>query len=208
MALKKGNVERFDGESRQVWRRWLRKNGLVSSGVWLVLCKKNSGETRITYAEAVEEALCYGWIDSTVNKLDEKRYLQYFAPRKPKSIWSKSNKKRVVKLIREGRMTARGLAKINAAKREGTWASFDAIERLSIPMDLRKALRADAAARKKFAAFSSSSKKMILFWILSARRPDTRTKRIETTIFLASRNIKANHYLRQRVAVRQRTGHH
>ena len=196
MALKKGNVERFDAERRQVWRRWLKKNGPDSSGVWLVIYKKNSDESRITYVEAVEEALCYGWIDSTANKLDEKRYLQYFSPRKPKSIWSKSNKKRVVKLIREGRMTTHGLAKINAAKRDGSWTTFDAIERLSFPTDLRKAFQANAAARKNFEAFSSSSKKMILYWILSARRPDTRTKRIAETILLASRNMKANHYLR------------
>jgi uncharacterized protein YdeI (YjbR/CyaY-like superfamily) len=146
------------------------------------------------YSDAVEEALCFGWIDSTPGKLDEQRYSLYMSPRKPKSVWSKINKQRIRKLVKEGRMTAAGLVKIEAAKKDGSWNQLDAIDELVMPADLLEQLSANAEAKHNFEAFSTSSKKIILFWIASAKREETRQKRIEETVRLAAQNIKAAHY--------------
>ncbi len=142
----------------------------------------------------MEEALCFGWVDSRPNKLDDERYMQLFSPRKPKSPWSKLNKQRVEKLIEQGLMTPAGLEKIEAAKQNGMWGIYDDIEALTVPQDLKEALAADETAKTNFEAFSDSSKKNILWWIESAKRPETRAKRIEETVELAAKNIKANHY--------------
>jgi uncharacterized protein YdeI (YjbR/CyaY-like superfamily) len=162
--------------------------------VWLIYYKKESGKPRVAYDEAVEEALCFGWVDSRPNALDEERYMQLFSPRKPKSPWSKLNKERAEKLIEQGLMTAAGLGKIEAAQRDGSWNRYDAVEDLTMPDDLASALAANPTANANFNAFSSSSKKVILWWIASAKRPETRLKRIQETVTLAAKNIKANHY--------------
>jgi uncharacterized protein YdeI (YjbR/CyaY-like superfamily) len=142
----------------------------------------------VRYSEAVKEALCFGWIDSKVKSLDEERYMQIFTPRKPKSVWSKLNKQYIEELIEQGLMTPSGLEKIEAAKQDGSWNKLDAIEQLIIPADLKKALEANETANRYFEAFSNSSKKNILFWIESAKRPETRLKRIEQTISSAAQN--------------------
>jgi len=149
-------------KDRNEWRKWLEKNQAVSSGVWLIYYKKGSGKPSISYDEAVEEALCFGWIDSRVNALDEERYKQVFSPRKPKSSWSKLNKQRVEKLIQQGLMTPTGFEKIEAAKRDGSWSALDAIEALHLPSDLIDALEANKVAQDNFTAFSNSSKKNII----------------------------------------------
>jgi uncharacterized protein YdeI (YjbR/CyaY-like superfamily) len=173
---------------RQAWRNWLQQNHDRSSGVWLVYYKVNSGKPSIRYSEAVKEALCFGWIDSKAKSLDDARYMQIFTPRKPKSVWSKVNKQYVEELIEQGLMTAAGLKKIEAAKRDGSWTSLDAIEALTIPPDLEQALTANELANQHFAAFSRSTKKTILFWISSAKRSETRLKRIEQTVRAAAQN--------------------
>jgi uncharacterized protein YdeI (YjbR/CyaY-like superfamily) len=178
-------------QDRTAWRTWLEENYAASSGVWLIYYKKASDKPSVSYDEAVEEALCFGWIDSRVNPLDEERYMQVFSPRRPKSSWSKVNKQRVETLIEQGLMTAAGLEKIDAAKRDGSWIVLDAIEDLQFPADLLQALRANTTAYDNFMAFSNSSKKNILRWIESAKRPATRLKRIEQTVTLAAQNIKA-----------------
>ncbi|HEY9711504.1 MAG TPA: YdeI/OmpD-associated family protein, partial [Oculatellaceae cyanobacterium] len=142
----------------------------------------------IQYSEAVKEALCFGWIDSKVKSLDEERYMQTFTPRKPKSVWSKLNKQYIKELIEQGLMTEAGLVKIEAAKQDGSWNTLDAIEELIIPEDLKQALEANETANRYFEAFSKSSKKNILFWIESAKRPETRLKRIEQTISSVAQN--------------------
>jgi uncharacterized protein YdeI (YjbR/CyaY-like superfamily) len=184
--------------NRAAWRRWLEKNTAPGNhehkheAVWLAIAKKDS-RSGVHYADAVEEALCFGWVDSLANKLDEASYKQLFTERKAKSPWSGINKKRIERLIAEGRMTERGQAKIDAAKRDGTWASFDRIETLEMPEDLVVALQRNAAARKYFAAFPPSSRKVILWWIATAKRPETRAKRVAETVRLAAENIRANH---------------
>ncbi|AFY46565.1 hypothetical protein Nos7524_0655 [Nostoc sp. PCC 7524] len=181
-------IETFHAINRQVWREWLENNHQNSVGVWLIYYKVNSGKPSIKYSEAVQEALCFGWIDSKVKSLDSDRYMQIFTPRKPKSVWSKLNKQYIAELIGQGLMSEAGLAKITAAKKDGSWNSLDGIEALIIPDDLQQALAANEAANKYFAVFSNSTKKNILFWIESAKRPETRNKRIEQTINSAAQN--------------------
>jgi len=173
---------------RKAWRQWLEQNHRTSPGIWLIYYKVKSGKPSIQYSEAVKEALCLGWIDSKVKSLDEDRYQQLFTPRKPKSVWSQLNKQYIEELIQQGRMMPAGLDKINAAKQDGSWTTLDEIEALVIPLDLRQALAANQTAKHNFEALSRSAKKNILFWIGSAKRPETRLKRIEQTVSSAAQN--------------------
>ncbi|MBN3910965.1 MAG: YdeI/OmpD-associated family protein [Nostoc sp. NMS1] len=184
----KNEFPSFYANSREEWRRWLDKNHRISFGVWLIYYKVKSGKPSVRYSEAVKEALCFGWIDSKVKSIDEERYMQIFTPRKPKSVWSKLNKQYIQELIEQGLMTTVGLETIEAAKQNGSWNSLDAIEALIIPSDLKQALEANTTAKDYFEAFNNSSKKNILFWIDSAKRPETRLKRIEQTINSAAAN--------------------
>ena len=179
---------------RAEWRAWLEANHASAPGVWLVYGKKDGGLPSVTYAEAVEEALCFGWVDSRPNVVDERRYKQLFSPRKPRSPWSKINKRRVERLIAEGRMAPAGLAVVEAARADGSWHAYDAVEELTMPDDLAAALAADERARGHFAAFPPSSKKNILWWIGSAKRPETRARRIAETVRLAHEDRRANHW--------------
>lgn len=181
-------LELVDAGDRTEWRRWLETNHHTSTGIWLVYYKVNSGIPSVYYSEAVKEALCFGWIDSKVKSLDETRYKQIFTPRKAKSVWSKLNKQYIEELLAQGLMTDVGWRKIEAAKQDGSWIALDAIEALVMPTDLGQALEANLAAQQNFAAFSNSSKKIILGWIASAKRPETRCKRIEQTIISATQN--------------------
>ena len=147
-----------------------------------------SSKPSVLYAEAVKEALCFGWIDSKVKSIDEERYRQIFTPRKPKSVWSKLNKQYIEELVDQRLMTDVGLIKILAAKEDNSWTTLDAIEALVIPADLIAALDTNQTAQQNFERFSNSSKKNVLFWIESAKRPETRMKRIEQTIIAASQN--------------------
>ncbi len=171
---------------RVSWRQWLGQNHRDKPGVWLVYYKVKSGQPSVQYSEAVKEALCFGWIDSKVQSLDAARYRQVFTPRKPKSVWSKLNKQYIEELLAQGQMTAAGLAKIAAAKQDGSWTSLDAVEALIVPADLEQALAADQLAQQGFAAFSNSTQKNILLWIQTAKRPETRLSRIEKTLLAAA----------------------
>lgn len=181
-------------ETRRAWRQWLQKNHARAEGVWLISFKKETGRPRVEYDEAVEEALCFGWIDSKPNKLDEERSLLWFAPRKPGTGWSRLNKERVERLIASGRMTPAGLARVDAAKADGSWSALDAVEALTIPADLRAALRSHAGAAAFFDAFPRSVKRGILEWIQNAKKPETRARRVEETARLAAENKRANQW--------------
>lgn len=180
--------------SRAEWRAWLEQNYTRTAGIWLISYKKASGKPRFEYDDAVEEALCFGWIDSKANKLDEERSMLWFAPRKPRTGWSKPNKERVERLIAAGQMTPAGLAKITAAQADGSWHALDAVERLEIPPDLAEALAGYPTATANFAAFPRSAKRGILEWISNAKTPATRTKRIAETARLAAENQRANQW--------------
>ncbi|NMG07088.1 YdeI/OmpD-associated family protein [Brasilonema sp. UFV-L1] len=181
-------LETVYAEDRKKWREWLEKNHRTCVGVWLIYYKLKSGKPSVQYSEAVKEALCFGWIDSKVKSIDKERYMQIFTPRKPKSVWSKLNKQYIQELIEQNLMTEAGFNKIEVAKQNGSWTTLDKIEALIIPTDLKQALEANETANKYFETFSNSSKKNILFWIDSAKRPQTRLNRIEQTISSAAEN--------------------
>jgi uncharacterized protein YdeI (YjbR/CyaY-like superfamily) len=186
--------EKVYAKDRLTFRKWLEKNHTSAPGIWLVYYKKNSGKPSISYPEAVKEALCFGWIDSKVNAIDDERYMQVFTPRKAKSVWSALNKKYLLELQEQNFMTEAGLKTIEIAKQNGQWESLDKVEALEIPDDLAKAFKKNKIAKANFEKFPPSSRKLILQWITSAKRDETRQKRIEETVTLAEQNIKANHY--------------
>lgn len=183
--------------SRAAWRQWLQKHHTRTQGLWLITYKKASGKPRMAYEAAVEEALCFGWIDSKVNKLDHERSMLWMAPRKAKTGWSKPNKERVERLIESGLIMPAGLAKIHVAKKDGSWNALDAVEALTVPPDLRQALAAYVHARKHFDAFPRSVKRGILEWILNAKKAQTRARRVEETARLANDNLRANQWPRK-----------
>ena len=184
----------FHPLSRAEWRQWLGANHACAEGVWLITFKKATGKPRIEYDEAVEEALCFGWVDSKPNKLDDERSLLWFAPRKPGTGWSRPNKQRVEKLRATGRMHPAGQAKIDMAVRDGSWSALDGIEDLEIPVDLAAACANYQQAATNFAAFPRSVKRGILEWISTAKTAETRSKRIEATARLAQENQRANQW--------------
>lgn len=180
--------------TRKAWRDWLIKHHTQADGIFVVSYKKATGKPAMTYDEMVEEALCFGWIDSKPQKLDDERTMLWFAPRKGKSGWSKPNKVRIAAMLKAGLMMPAGLAKIEAAKKDGSWTALDAVEELVMPPDLKAALATYAQASANFAAFPRSAKRGILEWISLAKRPETRAKRIEETARLAQDNVRANQW--------------
>lgn len=190
----KDGIKTYYAKSSKEWRKWLQKNGEKEKSVWLIIYKKDSGVSSVTYKEAVDEALCFGWIDSKPNLRDDKSYYQFFAKRNPKSKWSRVNKEKVAQLIKEGRMHKTGLASIELAKKTGTWTALDEVYNSIVPDDLQVALNKSKEALKNFNAFPRSSREIILGWIANAKKEETRTKRIEETVRLAEKNIRANHY--------------
>ena len=186
------NKAKFTAQTRQDWRNWLEENHTQTEGIWLVTYKKNSGMPYLSYDEIVEEAICFGWIDSVPRKLDEQRTMLYLSPRKKGSNWSKINKDRVAKLLDKGLIHASGMAKIEQAKIDGSWNFLDDVEALIIPEDLERALSQNPTAKEYFTAFPPSVKRGILEWIKNAKKPATRAKRINKTVELAAQNIRAN----------------
>ena len=191
MEMKSG-VKIFYAKTQKEWRKWLEKNHRSEKAVWLIFYKKGSGIQSTNYAEALEEALCFGWIDSKANKKDAESYYQYFAKRKPESNWSKVNKEKVARLIEKGLMTSAGFESIEIAKRNGTWTALDEVEELIIPPDLQLLFDKNIAAFENWKNFSRYINRGILEWILNAKRSETRQKRIVETVELAEKNIKAN----------------
>ena len=184
----------FHAKTRNEWRQWLEKNHQSEKSVWLIIYKKDSETPSVYYPEAVDEALCFGWIDSKPNKRDKHSYYQFFARRNPKSNWSKVNKEKVAKLLEQGLMHHSGLEMIEIAKQNGTWTALDDVDRIMIPDDLKNLFMKNKIAFEHWEHFSRSSKRGILEWIMNAKKPETRQKRIEETVSLAEKNIKANHY--------------
>ena len=189
------DLKTYYAKDSKSWRNWLSKNGTREKFVWLIIYRKNAGIKSIYYDEAVEQALCFGWIDSKANKRDEHSFYLSFARRNPKSNWSKLNKNRVDKLIDLKQMNEKGLEVIGMAKANGAWTALDKIENLELPADLIIALQKLLLAANNFNAFPRSVKKGILEWIQNAKREETRNKRIEQTVSLAEKNIRANQYI-------------
>lgn len=177
MELKNG-IPTFHAPTRADWRAWLEKNHATEKSVWLILYNKNSGVPTVNYDEAVEEALCFGWIDGVVNKRDDVSRVQYFTPRKPKSNWSRLNKTRAERLIAEGQMQPAGLNMIELAKETGTWNALDAVEDLIPPDDLRRALEARPGAWENWETLSRSLRRGLLEQLLNTKRAETRERKI------------------------------
>ena len=184
----------FAPDSLESWRNWLKENHQTEKGCWLILYKKGSGVDTLDVNEAIDEAICWGWIDSKVNKRDDKSYKQYYAPRNPKSNWSRINKDKVERLLKAGRIREAGHAMIVLAKETGTWDALNDVENLIIPPDLQKAFDQYPHALQNWENFPRSVKRGILEWILNAKRPATRAKRIEETATKAEENIRANQW--------------
>ena len=186
--------EQVQIESRGELRTWLKTNHTRTESIWLVSYKKHVADKYVSWDEIVEEAICFGWIDSLPRKLDENRSMLLLSPRRKGSPWSRLNKNRVEKLLKNNLITPPGLAAIEQAKQDGSWTIYDEVEDLIIPKDLSEALAQNEKAANNFYAFSDSSKKGILWWIKSAKRASTRKKRIDETVHLAQHNdVRANH---------------
>ncbi|MGF7216801.1 uncharacterized protein YdeI (YjbR/CyaY-like superfamily) [Spirosoma lacussanchae] len=185
----------FYAPTRADWRQWLADHHATETSIWLKIYKKSSGIPSVTYDQAVDEALCYGWIDSTSGRGDEQYYLQFFARRKPKSNWSRVNKNKVAALTAAGLITEAGQAMIDLAKQTGTWTALDAVEDLICPPDLQTALEANPTAKTYFDAFPRSAKRALLEWLLNAKTTATRDRRIAELVTKAERNERANQYV-------------
>jgi uncharacterized protein YdeI (YjbR/CyaY-like superfamily) len=190
----KDGVKTFYAASRSAWRQWLKKNHAKEKSLWLIIYHKKSKTPSVYYDEAVEEALCFGWIDSKPNKRDDESFYLFFAKRNPKSKWSALNKKRVEKLLKAGFIEKAGLDMIELAKQNGTWTALDAVENLEMPEGLKQAFSKNKKALKNFEAFPPSAKKGIYQWIRDAKREDTQAKRTTETVTLAAQNIRANQW--------------
>jgi uncharacterized protein YdeI (YjbR/CyaY-like superfamily) len=184
-------------ETRQEWREWLMNNHTRGVGVWLVSWKRTTGRPALTYEEIVEEALCFGWIDSKANTLDDERSMLTISPRKPGSGWSRPNKERIARLEAAGLMMPAGAAVIERARADGSWTKLDDVENLVVPGDLAAAFAANPGSAEQWEAFPRSAKRAILDWIVQAKTDTTRSKRVNETAELAARGERANQPRRQ-----------
>ena len=169
--------------NREEWRKWLEENYASQKEAWVIIHKKNSELKGLKYPEAVEEAICYGWIDSKMQSIDANRFRQRFSPRKKNSIWSQKNKVTAEKMIQKGKMTPAGFEAINEAKSNGNWAAaYSSKTAPTIPQDLAEALKATPSAWKNFKEFPNSTKFQYVYWVNSAKRDETRRKRIDAVV--------------------------
>lgn len=191
------DAERVHAETSEEWGRWLQRHHAMETGAWLVSWRKHTGKPAVGYEESVVEALRFGWIDSLGRKLDDDRTMLWFAPRKRGSGWSRPNKQRIERLEREGRMEEAGRAVLEAAKADGSWSKLDDVEDLVVPDDLATAFDDHEGAAEQFAGFPRSARRGILEWIVQAKKPETRAKRIEETARLAAKGERANQWRRK-----------
>jgi len=177
--------------NRDAWRAWLAHNHARAKELWLVFHKKNSGKPTVSYNNAVEEALCFGWIDGIIKSIDDEKYANRFSPRRRGSIWSELNKRRVAKMIEQGRMTPIGLAKVEEAKANGEWDKATRRENTTIiPHELRQALHGNKQAQRSFEALAPSHKRQYIYWISDAKKDETRRRRIRVAITMLKENKK------------------
>lgn len=188
------DTEEFCPNDRKDWRRWLELNHKRKDAVWLIFYKKTSPNFNLSWSDSVDEALCFGWIDSVKRTIDQEKYIQYFSKRKAKSNWSKINKDKVKALVDQGLMEEEGYKSIEVAKENGSWTLLDEIEALVIPEDLNRELGKHKGAMEFFDSLSKSVKKLLLHWVISAKRSETRQKRILELAENASNNLKPKQF--------------
>jgi uncharacterized protein YdeI (YjbR/CyaY-like superfamily) len=181
----------YHPENLAAWRAWLAANHDTARGVWVASWRKASGRAPVPYPELVEEAICFGWIDSTVGILDDERALQLMTPRKPKSGWTRLNRRRAAALEEQGRMADAGRRAVEVARANGWWTIYDAVEDLAEPEDLAGALDASPAARTAWDAFPPSARKQMLWWVVSAAKAETRASRIGKIVAEAEQGRRA-----------------
>lgn len=194
------DVEHVEISRLTQWRSWLRRNHQQMNGVWLIYPRSTSAQGGVKYDEMVDEAICWGWIDSRPGRVDSERSKLYFSPRKANSGWSAKNKVRVGRLLKAGRIQPAGLKTIEMAKKSGAWTKLDKVETLEIPADLGAAFRRLPGAAANFKSFSRTNQRMVLEWIHSAKKPETRQRRIEETAAKAFLNEVANLWVAKRNA--------
>lgn len=180
--------------SKEDWRNWLKENHLIKDSIWVIFYKTSSPNLNLTWSEAVDEALCFGWIDSTKKAIDSEKYIQYFCKRKPKSNWSKVNKDKIKALIEQELMEEEGYKSIEIAKENGSWTILDEVEAVVVPEDLKEALANCKGAMEYFESLSKSAKKILLYWVVSGKRAATRQKRILEIAESASKNLKPKQF--------------
>lgn len=190
----KEEIETFYPSTTADWRTWLQDNHLSKQSVWLIYYKKKSKIPSISWSEAVDEALCFGWIDSTARPIDEEKYMQFFTKRKATSVWSKVNKDKVEKLIAAGKMGQAGFESIEKAKQNGSWTILDSVEELTIPEDLEAAFQANEGSKDFFMGLSKSVRKAILQWLVLAKQQSTRQKRNNEIAELAAQKLKPKQF--------------
>ncbi len=186
------NVKTFSAVNEEEWRIWLQIHHETEKSIWLIIYKKESGIPSVYYPEAVNQALCFGWVDSAIRKRDEVSYYQYFAKRNKKSNWSAVNKEKVEQLLKLNLMAPAGLAMVELAKQSGTWDALNEVDNVVEPDDLLQLFNKNKTAFDNWKRFPRSARRGILEWILNAKKTETRTKRIKETVEKASLNIKAN----------------
>lgn len=184
------DVEDYCPSDKKDWRKWLELNHNKKEAVWLIFYRKKSPNYNLSWSESVDEALCFGWIDSVKKKIDPEKYKQYFTKRKSNSTWSKINKDKVKRLIDQGLMEEAGYRSIEMAKANGSWSILDEVEALTIPEDLKDAFANYKGSMEYFESLSKSVKKGLLYWVVSAKRKETRQKRISEIAESAHNNLK------------------
>ncbi|WP_407484803.1 YdeI/OmpD-associated family protein [Elizabethkingia miricola] len=186
-------IETYCPKSQTDWRQWLKKNHQSKQSVWLIFHTKKSNVPSLSWSDAVDEALCFGWIDSTRKKINNISFMQFFSKRKLKSNWSKINKEKVQQLIDSKRMTKQGYESVEIAKQNGYWTILDEIEEVIIPEDLEIAFKKYNGSKDYFLSLSKSTRKVILSWIILVGKQETRQKRIEEVVESATLNLKPKH---------------
>lgn len=188
------SVEEFCPTNRLEWRKWLELNHNTKDAVWLIFYKKKSPNHNLSWSESVDEALCFGWIDSVKKTVDSETFKQYFSKRKANSTWSKINKDKVTSLIAQGLMTEKGYKSIEIAKENGTWSMLDQVEALEIPVELKEAMANYKGSAEYFDSLSKSDKKGLIYWVVSAKRKETKQKRVSVIVENACKNMKPKQF--------------
>ena len=192
--IDRDDIQMIWAETPEQWRAWLEEHHATEPGVWLHYYKKATGRPSVDWPLAVEEALCFGWIDSIRRGIDEVSFKQYFAPRKPKGTWSKLNKTTVDRLIAEGRMHPAGQAAVDIAKANGAWETLDTVEAMEFPEELREALLARPGAMEYVDSLAKSLRWQLLYWVNAAKRPATRQSRIEEIVNCAAEGRRPDRF--------------
>jgi uncharacterized protein YdeI (YjbR/CyaY-like superfamily) len=192
--MQKTEAETFYPANQQEWRQWLAQNHTSKQAVWVLMYKKAANKPSISWSDAVDEALCFGWIDSVKRSVDSESSVQFFSKRKLRSGWSKINKAKINRLIEAGLMTSAGLASIETAKQNGSWTLLDEVEEMTMPQDLAEALKQQPGAEEYFFSLSRSVRKAMLQWLVLAKRPETRQNRINEISQLAAMRQKPKQF--------------